>query len=65
MARNSNLKFAAVKTQATSGRADRPADTRAETSMAAKRKLAVISRHVKALKRQLQANTEGLKYAPR
>ena len=65
MARNSNLKLAGVKTKAALGRADRAARKVAKADGVAREKFAAISRHVRALKRQLQENAEGLKYALR
>ncbi len=65
MARNSNPKLAGVKTETAFGRADRAARKVAKAGVVARKKFEAISRHVKALKRQLQENTEGLKYALR
>jgi hypothetical protein len=65
MARNSNLKLVAVKTEAALGRANSAAHKVAKAGVVARNRLTAISRHVKALKRQLQENTEGFKYALR
>ena len=65
MARNSNLKSAAVITGAAMGGADRKAHKVAKAGAGAKDEVVAISKYVKALKRQLQENTEGLKCALR
>ena len=65
MARNSNLPLVAVKTEAALGRANSGAHKVAKAGVVARNKLAAISKHVKALKRQLQENAEGFKYALR
>jgi hypothetical protein len=65
MARNSNRPLGAVKTEAALGRANSEAHKVAKADVVARNTLAAISKHVKALKRQLQENTEGLKYALR
>jgi hypothetical protein len=61
MSRDSNNRLVAAKTEMAGRRTDRVAHKVAKAGVVAERKLAAISRHVKALKRQLQENTEGLK----
>jgi hypothetical protein len=62
MARNNNPSIVPLKTRTASGRTDRAAHKVAKAGATARKKLVAISRRVKALKRQLQENTEGLRY---
>jgi hypothetical protein len=62
MKRNSSPSLAEPKTETVLGRAGRVGHKVAKAGTAARKKLAAISMHVKALKRQLQQNTEGFKY---
>jgi hypothetical protein len=59
MATNSKLKHAGVTIGAGMGRTDRTAHKVAKAGADAKKGVLAISEHVKALKQQLQKNTEG------
>ena len=59
MARNGNVNDAALETGASMRKADRRSHNAAKPDVAAKRQFAQISGQVKALRRQLQENTEG------
>jgi hypothetical protein len=63
MKRNRNRNPLAAEPGAATGRVDRAARRIAKAGGAAKKKFEAISRHVQALKRQLQENTEGLQRA--
>ena len=63
MAKNSKLKHMAVTIGAAMGRADRAAHKVVKAGVVAKKELVAISKQVKALKRQLLKNTEGLPVA--
>jgi hypothetical protein len=60
MATNSKHKDAAVTIGAGTGRTDRTAHKVAEAGPDAKKGVVAISEHVRALRQQLQKNTEGV-----
>ncbi len=62
MERNSSPSLAAPKTETALRGADPAVHTVAKARVVARKKLAAISMHVKALRRQLRQNTEGFKY---
>jgi hypothetical protein len=64
MAGNSNS-LVAVKTESASGRAVRATHKATKAGVVARKKPEDISSRVRALRRQLQENTEGLKCALR
>jgi hypothetical protein len=63
MARKSGFTRVAVKIGGAIGRADRTAHKVTKAGVLAKRELEDISKHVKALQRQLQKTTKRLKRA--
>jgi predicted nucleic acid-binding Zn-ribbon protein len=65
MAKKSRLRQVAVRIGAAVGRADRTAHKVAKAGVLAKKELDDISKHVEALKRQLQKTTKRLKRALR
>jgi hypothetical protein len=62
MERNSSPSLVAPKTETARRRTGRVAHKVAKAGAVARKKLAAISMHVKALRRQLQENTEGFEY---
>jgi hypothetical protein len=62
MERNSSPSLAEPKTETAPRRTGSVGHKVANAGTAARKKLAAISMHVKALRRQLQQNTEGFKY---
>ncbi len=62
MERNSSPSLAEPKTETALRGDNRAVHTVANTTVAAGKKFAAISMHVKALRRQLRQNTEGFKY---
>jgi hypothetical protein len=60
--KNSSPSLVAPKTVTALRRTGRVAHKVAKAGAVARKKLAAISMHVKALRRQLQENTEGFKY---
>jgi hypothetical protein len=62
MERNSSPSLAEPKMVTALGRTGRVAHKVSKARAAARQKLAAISMHVKALRRQLRQNTEGFKY---
>jgi hypothetical protein len=65
MARKNRLTRVAVGIGEAIGRADRKAHQVAKAGVVAKKELEVISKHVEALKKQLQKTTKRLKHALR
>jgi hypothetical protein len=59
MPQNNKVTHLAVKIDAAIRKADSSVHNRARASLATKKKLVAISRHVAALRRQLRINTEG------
>lgn len=59
MAKSGNVEDVGLETGVSMGKADHTSDHAARPDVIAERQLAKISRQVKALRRQLQENTEG------
>ena len=64
MTKNSKLKHLTMSMGGAMGAADRNSHKIAKAGVSAKKKLMAISNQVKALRRQLQNNTEGLNRGP-